>query len=472
MKKLIFFAFALYASVPYAQTGLRNTGSMQIHTGANIATNGDLSNSNSAVLLNNGTFYVKGNINNDQAGMAAGSGTVHLNGTVAQSVNGTAAFRVNNLVTNNAAGITLSNNLSVSAVHTFTSGLITTSATPNYMIYESGSTYSGSSDTRHINGWVKKNGNTGFTFPVGNGTYERPVAISSLSASSEYNCHYYNGTPNNYNLWSPVVQVRFNEYWVIDKISGGTAQVILNWDHSKVAMDNILVPDILTSTYTGGNWTSAGGVASGNATATGSITSSALSIIGRTTFGYKSFPVPLKLISFSGDRRSGTSYLRWVTENEVMVDHFIVERSYDAINYVAIGNVAARNLSSIQNYYLEDRSQFQGIAYYRLKSLDIDGKFTYSNIVALSDNIKTAEAFTVLNPARSGITIFNRSSKEGLFNYRVLNMGGQLVVSGKVYMSANGGAVIPLSAAISTGIHIIELVNSDIQFAQKILVEK
>jgi hypothetical protein len=163
-----------------------------------------------------------------------------------------------------------------------------------------------------------------------------------------------------------LVQVRFNEYWVIDKISGGTAQVTLNWDHSKVAMDNILVPDILTSTYTGGNWTSAGGVASGNATATGSITSSALSIIGRTTFGYKSFPVPLKLISFSGDRRSGTSYLRWVTENEVMVDHFIVERSYDAINYVAIGNVAARNLSSIQNYYLEERSQFQGIAYYRL----------------------------------------------------------------------------------------------------------
>jgi hypothetical protein len=107
-----------------------------------------------------------------------------------------------------------------------------------------------------------------------------------------------------------------------------------------------------------------------------------------------------------------------------------------------------------------------------LKSLDIDGKFTYSNIVALSDNIKTAEAFTVLNPARSGITIFNRSSKEGLFNYRVLNMGGQLVVSGKVYMSANGGAVIPLSAAISTGVHIIELINSDIQFAQKILVEK
>jgi hypothetical protein len=51
-------------------------------------------------------------------------------------------------------------------------------------------------------------------------------------------------------------------------------------------------------------------------------------------------------------------------------------------------------------------------------------------------------------------------------------MGGQLVVSGKVYMSANGGAVIPLSAAISTGVHIIELINSDIQFAQKILVEK
>lgn len=472
MKKNIFYVLILFSKLGISQTGLRNTGSMQIHTGAGITCYGDFTNTSSAALVNNGTLYLKGNITNDQAGMSAGSGTVHLNGTVAQAVNGTAAFRLNNLVTNNAAGITLNNNLSVSAVHTFTSGLISTSATPNYLIYENGSSYTGSGDSRHVNGWVKKNGNTGFTFPVGNGTYERPVAISNLSAISEFNCHYYPATQNIYSLTSPLVQVRASEYWNIDRVSGGTAQVTLNWDNSKVPMDNILIGDILSGHYSGGTWVSEGGSASGNINTTGTVTSNIVNSFSIYTLAYKSYPVPLKLISFSGDRRSGTSYLKWVTENEVMVDHFEVERSYDAINYSTIGNVTARNLSSRQNYYYEDRSPLQGIAYYRLKSLDIDGKFSYSNIVALSDNIKSSEAFTVLNPARNGITIFNRSSKEGLFSYRVLNMAGQLITSGKMYMSANGGAVIPLPPAISTGIHMLELVNGDIRFAQKILVEK
>jgi hypothetical protein len=146
--------------------------------------------------------------------MTVGTGTLFLNGSSAQSVNGTQVFKTYNLVTNNAAGITLNNNLSVTGVHTYTAGIITTSATPNYMIYEAGSSYTGSSDSRHVNGWVKKTGNTNFTFPVGNATYERSIALTNLTASGEFNVkHNFILTPSRYSLYNPLVYVDSAEHW-------------------------------------------------------------------------------------------------------------------------------------------------------------------------------------------------------------------------------------------------------------------
>src|SRR6266487_3812259 len=133
---LLFFSFCI---ISIAQTAVTNAGTLYISTSSDILhISGDFTNNSGAALTNNGDLYVKQNL----------SGT-----------------------------------------HTFTSGLITTSATPNYLIYETGSSYSGNGDTKHVNGWVKKSGNTNFTFPVGDNTYERNIALN-ISASSEFNVKY------------------------------------------------------------------------------------------------------------------------------------------------------------------------------------------------------------------------------------------------------------------------------------------
>jgi|CXWL01.1.fsa_nt_gi hypothetical protein len=472
-KLITLFLIALCGSIK-AQDAINNSGNLQIHPGAAITGIGNFTNASAAVLVNNGSLYIKGNLTNDQATMSAGSGTLYLNGTSAQTINGAQVFKTNNLETNNSAGFTLNNNLSVGGTHTFTSGLIASSATPNYLVYEAGSSHSGSNDSRHVTGWVKKNGNTGFTFPVGDATYQRTAAISSLSASSEINCKYYTPTQNTINLASPLVQVKANEYWQIDKVSGGTAQITLNWDQSKVPMDNVLLADILVGHYTGGNWTDAGGAttATGNVTTTGSVTSSAVTTFSPFTLGYKSFPVPLKLISFTAERRSGTSYLRWITENEQNVDHFDVQRSYDANNYSSIGNVAARNSGSLEQYNFEDRSPLKGFAWYRIRSVDFDGKFSYSRIAVVSETDLQSTSFVVMNPVRNAITIFNKTGEEGIFNYRLFNSAGQLMIRGNINMADNGGVVLPLPVQTAAGIYILELSNEKTQFRQKVLVEK
>lgn len=473
-QKIILFLLLVAGGSAGAQDAVTNTGNLQIHTGASVTNFGNFSNTSSGVFVNNGSVYLKGSLTNDQAGMAVGSGTLYLNGTGMQPVNGSQVFKTNDLVTDNSAGITLNNNLSVTGAHTFTNGLIASSVTPNYMVYEAGSSYSGNNDSRHVTGWVKKIGNTGFTFPVGDATYERVAAISNLSAASEINCHYYTPTQNIFTLTSPVVQVKANEYWQIDKISGGTAQVTLNWDHAKVPMDNVLLTDILVAHYTGASWTDAGGggTATGNVAATGSVTSGAVSTFSPFTLGYRTFPVPLKLISFTAERRPGTSYLNWITVDEQNVDHFDVQRSYDATNYTSIGNVPARNSGSQEQYNFDDHSFLNGFAWYRIRSVDIDGRFNYTKVAVVSESDVQSLSFVVINPVKSAITIINKTGSDGPFDYQVLNSGGQLLMKGTVSMTVNGGAVLPLPSQTAAGIYLLELSNSKIRFRQKIVVGK
>ncbi len=473
MKRIIIqIAVLLFCVHANAQQAFTNSGNLQIHTGASVSGAGNFTNTSSGTLVNNGSFYVKGNISNDQASMSAGTGILYLNGSSAQAINGTQVFKTFDLTTNNAASISLNNNLSVSGAHIYTAGMITTSATPNYMIYESGSSYSGSGDTRHVNGWVKKIGNTDFSFPVGDATYLRPAGVENLSTVSEFNCHYYTPTPNLTTLSLPIRMIKPNEYWQINRMSGGTASIALNWNHPKVTMDNILVADIRVVHYATGNWNDIGGTASGNTTTTGTISSNAVGAFGSFTLGYTTYPVPLTLISFTGERRSGTSFLYWKTENEQMVDRFEIQRSYGVTGFITLGTVAGRNLGTAQLYNFQDHSPLDAIAYYRLRTVDVDGKFSYSPVIALSDRNLLSSSFVVLNPVKQAITVFNKTGKEGLYDYRLFTASGQLIMKGNINMGASGGVVLPLPLQTAGGIYILELSNEHTQFRQKILVER
>ncbi|RYF83844.1 MAG: hypothetical protein EON98_09900, partial [Chitinophagaceae bacterium] len=139
MKK-IFIAFSvLFCLNSSAQQAITNAGSLKVHAGAQLSFFGSFTNTATASLANNGSLYAKRDVLSQQPAMNAGSGTLYFNGSVLQTVSGTQAFKTYNLVTNNASAVVLNTDLVVSGVHTFTNGLITTSATPAYLVYEAGS---------------------------------------------------------------------------------------------------------------------------------------------------------------------------------------------------------------------------------------------------------------------------------------------------------------------------------------------
>ena len=164
--------------------------------------------------------------------------------------------------------------------------------------------------------------------------------------------------------------------------------------------------------------------------------------------------------------------LKWTTENEQNVNHYEIERSSDAAHFTAIGSKDARNLSYMQQYELEDHNPFSGIIYYRLKSIDNDGRYSYSRIVAVADySIIGNGEIIVLNPAHNTITILNKTVQSGDFNYRLLNMAGQIIQKGILNMQANGIAVLPVASSISIGTYMLEIRKGGSLSRTKILLE-
>ncbi|MBK8312348.1 MAG: T9SS type A sorting domain-containing protein [Chitinophagaceae bacterium] len=74
--------------------------------------------------------------------------------------------------------------------------------------------------------------------------------------------------------------------------------------------------------------------------------------------------------------------LKWATATEIDNDYFIIERSSDGTNWETISQVPTQgNGSNLQYYQGKDMTPLSGVNFYRLKQVDIDGKFVYSKTV-------------------------------------------------------------------------------------------
>ncbi len=455
-----FFAF----SIVHAQVELHNSGILFLANNADtLFINGNFTNTSTAALSNNGIIQIKQNLVNDQVSMPAGTGTLYLNGMAAQTVSGSQVFKTYGLVTNNTAGITLTNNLSVSGVHTFTAGMITTAATPNYMIYEAGSSYTGSSDSRHVYGWVKKRGNTDFPFPVGTASYLRPVSLTSLTAAGEFDVqHHFIVTPDRYSLYNPLVYIDSAEHWTINKISGAAARVDMNWDNSKIPFPNLMVIDIRAAWYDGTFWRNIGGAATGDALTTGNVTSNSISVFNAPfTIGSVSFVLPLKIISFTAGQQNDHTKLNWTIGNELNVDHYELERSDDGIHFYTIYMHSPYNRNGTEFYSYTDMNIIKGTAFYRLKVINPGSSMHYSHIVTVSANSYTKLFYVIMNPVDDLIQVYANSAVKGTYNYTIANTGGQVMQSGFLDIPYAGVYAIPLRSVFATGAYILVLQNEN-----------
>jgi hypothetical protein len=134
-------------------------------------------------------------------------------------------------------------------------------------------------------------------------------------------------------------------------------------------------------------------------------------------------PLPLDFISFTAVKEDNLAQLHWQTANRKNVLGFEVEKSQDANFFENIGFVAS---TESNEYGFNDSKGFGRTVYYRLKVIDIDGQFTYSNVVSLSNKCGPS-SFIFPNPVTKDLTIL---SSTGNFRFQVIDMCGIIRITG------------------------------------------
>lgn len=135
---------------------------------------------------------------------------------------------------------------------------------------------------------------------------------------------------------------------------------------------------------------------------------------------------PVIFNGFFATKNNNNVILNWSTAQELNNNNFEIQRSLDGSNWKVIAiMLGAENSDNVQEYSYTDKNMTASIAYYRIRQVDLDGKFTYSTVKV----IRAGETATASSIYATGNTVnieFNKEVKNAVTG-RIINMNGQII---------------------------------------------
>lgn len=186
-------------------------------------------------------------------------------------------------------------------------------------------------------------------------------------------------------------------------------------------------------------------------------------------------PLPVSLVKFSGMSVRQDVKLEWTTASESNNRGFEVERSTDAAKWLNIGFVAGSgNSSTTKSYSLTDRNLPTGKYFYRLKQIDLDGKFNLSNILSIdiNGNLSYELNQSFPNPSRGNSTITYSIPVKTQVVLAVYDMQGRVVsVLQNGERAAGKYAVTVPANLLKAGVYYYKLEAGDFKSTKKMIVQ-
>lgn len=176
--------------------------------------------------------------------------------------------------------------------------------------------------------------------------------------------------------------------------------------------------------------------------------------------------LPVDLINFRGSVNNNGSLLTWSTASEVNSSSFILERSIDGSIFQAVGDIpASGNSSTDRKYEYLDLHNLSGKIFYRLKVVDKDASFRYSEIISVLH--ESSFSFQVYpNPVNNLLNI--QWNNEKLFNgiYQIKDLSGHCVLAGNLSYKTN---TIDTSH-LPKGLYLLSIIGNDVHTSTPIVV--
>ncbi|MCB0735932.1 MAG: T9SS type A sorting domain-containing protein [Bacteroidetes bacterium] len=380
-------------------------------------------------------------------GTASGSGVLIMSGTAKQKLGGSGTLGA--LRIKNSNDVSLEGDLTITGNLTLDTGDIELN---NFSLSLTGTTSHGNANSYlKINGTGRVKATIGsdpVILPIGRNPY-LPVVISN-GGDAEFSVGvsdkiYTDPTAPTTEITNQVV----TETWTIQSSSAvNNVQVQIGWDAAQESN--------LTRANSGiGYWEN--GVSSSwnqapyTTAATGSDPYFQTRTIDFSTnlyylgVGGPGTPLPVELVNFDAYwvEEGQTAKLEWQTAQEYNNSHFEIDKSFDGTTWMQIGRVEGFGTTSdVNSYYFIDHSpqstdhlslssvdRGQSTVYYRLKQVDYNGNFEYSQVTTLSvderSRIQTRNFKIYPNPASNKVIV---SANSTILSVKIYNLQGEMVL--------------------------------------------
>lgn len=394
------------------------------------------------------------------------------NGTAAQVTGTGLPATVNNLTIDNSAGVTLSAATTVTNALTLTSGNVTLGANDLTV----GST-SGGSTSSHVftnsTGYLKTAfvGGDTKTFPIGaSATSYDPLSITPANAVT-FGAKVKAALSNTAGTKDPTLILK-KEWDLSPSATPGATNLAFTADAASLNASDGAFTFPAAGSAVLGHWNSMTNAYDANIAA--SFSGTTWTITGYTgSFSPFIAAAPGAVLSIALQNltvkgHSTTNIVSWATASEKNNATFNIERSADGQDFATIGTVKGNGTTTdVSTYAFTDNAPLAGINYYRLRSIDMDGKATLSKMVSIL-NSKTTTGILKAYPSVSTAVLTVDVVTEGIATLNIMDITGKIVLTKTLKDTGFSSNPIDVSG-LSNGVYVLMFKSASVQTVQKFI---
>ncbi len=183
-------------------------------------------------------------------------------------------------------------------------------------------------------------------------------------------------------------------------------------------------------------------------------------------------PLPVELTSFTANVVDDKIILNWRTASELNNDFFEVHRFTAPEQVKTLGRVRGNGTTAESvNYEFVDFSPIRGMAYYRLKQVDYDGRFEYSNVIRTEyDGGRSVKIFP--NPGSGAMLSLHVGLEESPLHIAVLNAQGEKITTFYTDSTFTSGIQeLKFDPPLSSGLYFVQIRSNTGIITRKWIVE-
>ena len=185
--------------------------------------------------------------------------------------------------------------------------------------------------------------------------------------------------------------------------------------------------------------------------------------------------LPIALESMTGQQEGELVTLDWTTEWELNNDYFTIERSFDGVDFEAIGTVyGSGTTEEAVDYQFVDRTALQtaagNVAYYRLVQTDFDGTTAVANTISVELRAKKGFDITMVAQGGASLDVHYSAPVAGKVTATLFDLTGRPVAETATVANEGFNALSFAKNGLRAGMYVVALTNGNHRVVQKVHV--